>query len=102
MDDTQEETGAIGSSVAIAKSGSSTEMAVSAGDDDAHFESDVADFAKFLADNNSRMPRLFSRAELDAAEDEEGANNEHKFGCFLRRMRELQKSTSGEATVKLK
>jgi len=77
-------------------------MAVPAGDDDAQFESDVAGFAKFLVDNNNRLPRRFSKAELDASEDKEAANNEHNLGCLRRRMRELQKSISGEATEKLK
>ena len=52
LDDTEEESGANGASVAIAKAASSTEMAVPPGDDDAQFENDVASFAKFLAEKD--------------------------------------------------
>ena len=71
-------------------------------DGDAQFENDIASFTKFLKDNDNRMPRRFSKAELDAAENKDAANNEHRLGCFLRRMRELQKSTSGETTENIK
>ena len=48
------------------------------------------------------MPRRLSKTEIDAAENKEAAKHEHHLGCFLRRVRELQKSCAEEPSEKIK
>eukprot|EP00959_Pyramimonas_sp_CCMP1952_P105888 2213980-Pyramimonas_sp.AAC.1 len=96
--DADEETGGNVVSGTFAKSRSSAVPGAAACAGDSEFESDNARLTKCLADTRNRMPRLFCKTELDAAANQEAVKHERRLGCFLGRMREFQKSCSGETT----